>query len=101
MNTNFFTMTPKQRIAELLLVECKAGVRGWYYISCADATFQFGCVVEAFGPTDAWRRIHSLGWWERGETMTTGPIEPAVMERIPADMRWRKLNREEVTHLGE
>ncbi len=48
-------VTPKERIAELLLEELKNGTMEWYYVSVADETFHHGYLVQGMGPTDAWQ----------------------------------------------
>lgn len=91
----------KRRIANTLLPELKAGKLEWYYISVADDEFQGAYLIRACGPTDAWRLLHVLGWWERGSTETHGPIPEDKMLKIPEEKRWRKLSREEAMNLGK
>ena len=98
------TENTKERMRKLLLEELKTGTPQWYYISVAGEEFQGGFVLRGYGPTDAWLYLHRLGLYPLGSgfsTQTCGPIDEAVMQKIPEEKRWRRLNKEEATNLGE
>lgn len=90
------------RIRNLMLDEAKTEKLDWYYISVADEKFRGGYLIKAQGPTVAWRFLHAFGWWVDGcSTSTNGPISDEVMAKIPDDMRWRKLTKDEALNLGK
>lgn len=95
----------KKRIQHRQSEELKEGNLSWYYISIANQTsFYGGLVIRACGPTDAWRKMHSLGLFPYGTDHSTriyGPIPEDKMQRIPEDMRCRLLNKEEALNLGK
>jgi len=95
------SVTPKERIAELLREELLTGKEEWWWISCVrmGEGFLGAVVVCGKGPTDAWKRAHGLGAIPRDvETSTMGPLEVAVVEeKIPESMRLRLLTKEELT----
>lgn len=92
----------RKRLAELLLPELKAGRLAWYYISLAGAEFHGGFLVRACGPINAGMMLHQLGWYVPGcETLTSGPITPEIMSKIPQEMRWRRLSQAESMSLGK
>lgn len=94
----------KKRVAELLVEEVKNNPLEWYYVSMVHVpthTFAGGFVIEARGTTEVFCLMHSLNFTEKDcETQTAGPIEKEVMEKIPKELRWRKLSKEESTNLG-
>ncbi len=95
-------VTPKERIAELLLEELKNGTMEWYYVSVADETFHHGYLVQGMGPTDAWQRAHGLNVIDHGcSTETIGPIPDEAMARIDVSFRYRKLTKQEAENLGK
>jgi hypothetical protein len=92
----------KQRVVTLLLAEISPedAKRQWYYISIRHYTGSFyGCFVNAFGPTDAWRLMHILGLYFHDvdqDTSTMGPIDEEAMQKVPKDKRWVRLPKAEV-----
>lgn len=96
----------RQNVARMLLEELKQGERRWYYISFGSFNpAHGGVVVHAFGPTDAWRMMHTLDLYPRdadpGDTGTHGPIPEEVLPKIPEEQRWRLLSKTEATNLGK
>lgn len=91
----------KKRTASMLLKELQRGVREWYYVSNADSDrFLGGYLVQAFGPTDAWRIYHAMNWHQPGSTATYGPLDPDSLVMVPEEQKWCRLTREEVLTLG-
>jgi len=95
----------KERIASYLRDEFKADVRSWFYISVVggDDKFVHGVYIRAYGPTDAWRILHSLNLVpENSSTRTTGPLADEKMEmNVPEGYRWRPLSKEELNLPGQ
>jgi hypothetical protein len=96
----------KKRRQAMLLEDVSKGTLSWWYISVAnDDEFKGGFFLQARGPTEAWCLLHNLGWFPYNEgcdTQTYGPIpEDLIDEEAPAEFRWRKLTKEEVTNLGK
>lgn len=87
----------KKKVQAKLLEEVKSDQpRQWYYISMVREKFEGGVFLLAHGPTDAWLLLHRLGLYVEGcETSTMGPIDEN-MKKVPEDLRWRRLSREEV-----
>ncbi len=94
-------MDIKERVARLLLDELRTGEEQWYYISVAAEVFYGAFVLQAKGPTDAWVRMHALGWCPKDHsTETHGPIPESAINHIPESMRYKKLTREEAENIG-
>lgn len=99
--------TIKEAIRALLLREYTSSPKEqWYYISVVNFqtnTFVHGMYLKAHGSTDAWHRMHCLGWCpDNCETQTTGPINDEDIERnLPVKDRWRLLSREEIEESNE
>lgn len=88
----------KKRFREMLLHDIKNGIMEWYYIGMDDG----GCFLRARGPTEAWSLMHALGYYGNNTTGTTtsGPIDNKTMDdKIPLDMRWRKLTHVEIANI--
>lgn len=87
----------RKRMAELILPELQAGDRRWFYISIANQTkFLGGVIVQAFGPTDAWRIMHCLDLYPRDRGADTQTYEFERDKTIPDELKWRLLSLEEV-----
>ena len=102
----------KERIAGYLRDEFKTDVRSWFYISVtqSDGTiggdkgkFVHGVYIRAYGPTDAWRILHTLNLVpENATTRTTGPLSDEKMDlNVPEGYRWRPLSKEELNLPGQ
>lgn len=96
----------RERFAGQLLAELRAaaGELAWYYISVAlpGGGFYGGYLIQARGRLEAWNLLHALnGVPPDHETLTTGPVPEDVLEKIPEEMRWRRLNQEEARALGK
>jgi hypothetical protein len=94
------TRLTRSEAASKLLEELKSDQpEQWYYISVlavdGDA-FHGGFLLKGHGFMDAWFKLRSLGWCPHGfETLTGGPLSDYAMSRIPEEMRYRRLSREE------
>lgn len=92
-----------ERFRELMLDEMKEGKLRWYFISTAnEQEFTGGWLVRALGPTHAVHTLHVMGWFPKGSsTQTTGPIPGDAVDRVPHELRWTKLTKEQAENLGK
>lgn len=92
----------RKRVGAMVLEEVKSGTLDWYYISIAgDAGFYGAYLIQARGPNEAWNLLHlCFGVPEEHETLSNGPVPDAVMAKVPVELRWRLLTRDEAEKIG-